>query len=302
LEEEVWAFVEKCLTTLRGYSYSIHRLDARNFQIPQSRIRICIVCRRGTSTCPHDAWHARVSAIVRACQDTSAVSLRDHFSRVGLPLARPSPATAATQWEICKTCSLTSECPRHRCSCKSCREEPPSSAGRLPSCKWRKHTIKYLSRTRKQMRSYTALWRKVKRSPMLKQAPTYMQLAARQRLPINDVLRTPRQREMVRALSRSQNLMHPDCVIDLSQSITWQHRCRRDGNAPTLARSSQLFMPWYCQKLSAKHSLALQGFNPHLADTSGVSDTQLQMMAGNAMCVPVVGTLLVAVLASLEKS
>jgi hypothetical protein len=100
-------------------------------------------------------------------------------------------------------------------------------------------------------------------------------------------------------LQRAQNILSEACILDLSQSFG-RNAVRKDGLVPTLATScGRMFVPLHGKCLTAVQCLALQGHNP--ADYSAEAFTPLELyrLAGNAMGVPVVGTVLAAAISQL---
>ena len=70
---------------------------------------------------------------------------------------------------------------------------------------------------------------------------------------------------------------------------------RCDGIVPTLGTScSVLLVTSAAQLLTARHCLWLQGLNPDDLDPTDNSDEEVYHMAGNAMCLPTIGTLFIA--------
>lgn len=141
-------------------------------------------------------------------------------------------------------------------------------------------------------------------NPGLKTSPTYLELSASLGLCAVDLITSPRERDVLNAMQEGQNMFVPDTVLDLSQSLG-RNACRTDGLVPALGTGcSRMYVPASSVFLDARQCLALQGH-----DTSGLpaatlesfSDDDLRTLAGNAMCVPVVGSVVASALSLLAR-
>jgi len=91
-------------------------------------------------------------------------------------------------------------------------------------------------------------------------------------------------------------------ILDMSQSIN-RSSFRSDGLVPTLTTTcGSLFVPKYGAYLSGRQCLALQGLNPHILNLTGLSEDNLHELAGNAMSVPVIRTVMYAAVSQLRAS
>ena len=98
---------------------------------------------------------------------------------------------------------------------------------------------------------------------------------------------------MLMSISMCKNLMAENVIIDLSQSIQ-RKTMRCDGIVPTLGTGcNRLLVTSAAQLLTARQCLWLQGI-PSDLDLSGMQDDELYYMAGNRMCLPAIGKILVA--------
>lgn len=115
-------------------------------------------------------------------------------------------------------------------------------------------------------------------------------------------IQRPRERVTLDVLQRAQNLMTENCVLDLSQSLG-RNAIRKDGLVPTLATAcGRLFVPLQGTCLTANQRLALQGHNPADYEVEAFTPAELFRLAGNAMGVPVVGTVLAAAISQLQPA
>ncbi len=112
---------------------------------------------------------------------------------------------------------------------------------------------------------------------------------------------SPRQRVMLNVFSLSKNLLDKDVIIDLENSILKPVTIRSDGMVPRLGRCcSRLLVPSVAQLLSARQCLLLQGVDPNTLDLTGTRDDDIFRMVGSAMCLPAIGTLLMACISVLR--
>jgi hypothetical protein len=108
---------------------------------------------------------------------------------------------------------------------------------------------------------------------------------------------------MLNALQQHQNLFTPNAILDLSQSLG-RNACRSDGLIPALGTGcSRMCATALGAFLDARQCLALQGHDITNVPPSvwqRLSDDDVRMLAGNAMCVPVVGAIIAGALAQLQ--
>ena len=108
---------------------------------------------------------------------------------------------------------------------------------------------------------------------------------------------------MLNALQQHQNLFTANTIMDLSQSLG-RNACRSDGLIPALGTGcSRMYAAAHGAFLDARQCLALQGHDTTNVPPSTwqhLSDDDVRMLAGNAMCVPVVGAIIAGALAQLQ--
>ena len=96
--------------------------------------------------------------------------------------------------------------------------------------------------------------------------------------------------------------MKEEVLVDTSQSAR-RARIRADGVAMTLTHHcGSIFAPYYGEFLSPQQCLALQGVDPQMLPTEGLSRASLYSMAGMGMSCPVVGSLMYAVTGQLRPA
>lgn len=142
-----------------------------------------------------------------------------------------------------------------------------------------------------------------RKNPSLQTSPSYFMLAAARRLDANNIIHSPRERDVLNALQQHQNLFKSNAILDLSQSLG-RNACRSDGLVPALGTGcSRLYAPAFGVFLVARQCLALQGHDTSKVPSRAwqhLSDDDVRTLAGNAMCVPVVGAIMAGCLALLR--
>ena len=88
-----------------------------------------------------------------------------------------------------------------------------------------------------------------------------------------------------------------DMVVDVSQTVS---RCRWTVGAPTLTTSASLFLYREARLLTGIEHMMLMGFNPQVAKPK-VADSNLKNLAGEAMAVPVISSITLALVLALDK-
>lgn len=286
---------KKLLKTATGYHFTFKLLRSADWSIPQARERLYVVGVR--KDCLRlRTWSAslmRFDSILESSKGADPCpDFMDFLAAHGCPVvgesSRVTPADIELERQCC--CGPKSACPVHPCFCQLCVKAGP--AARL--CKWRKHINQYMLSQKRNRRTYLANWRKVMSDQHLKAAPSYFELARRAKIAASKKISSPRERLLLDAVSGSENLLRKSVILDLSQSI---HRLviRRDGKVPTIGKgSTRLFVTSKGVFLNHRQCLALNGLGSKTFEAQGVKPSVLHYMAGNAMCLPVVGSVLVA--------
>lgn len=282
--------LKKLLSAVKGYALKIFtKIDSRNFGLPQSRVRVYFVfIRIDALNDTSKKCMSKLTHIVEARTVDKCPTFREFFIAAGEDVIPHTSSTIAVDGSC--TCSADKVCMIHECRCKLC-----ARAGlQTKACKWRAHTAQYLRKTSRERLTYRNNWRTVKADPKLKHCPTYFQLAQRRGVSADSLITSPRERVMLTSLSLSRNLMSENVIIDLSQSIQ-RKTMRMDGIVPTLGTGcSRLLVTSAAHLLTARQCLWLQGVNPNDLDLTGMQDEEIYHMAGNAMCLPAIGTILIA--------
>ena len=212
------------------------------------------------------------------------------------------PATAGSpaflEAAVCTTCGFNRSCPHHVCSCEKC-----TKLGTLAKkCMWRIHTKEWLAKNQDKIREYKRQWSKVNKTT-LKRSPDYYQLAAAKKLHIPKVIQeSPRVRAAVTAWSLGSNLFSPSTIVNSSQAVN-RTAPKQNGKVPALTTTcGRCFVPSAGVFLTPEQCLALQGFDCSKLPLADFSASELETFAGMAMGLPVVGTLMVALVSQLTPA
>lgn len=295
--------VQDMLNSLRSYSWEVFPLNSRNYGLPQSRERLFFIgLRRDIFTNPL----ASLSSI-RSCLENIEQLTRPCGPVVGFLQAKGLPVqkqVSAQAEPLCKACDLEVAAaqdeprarPQHPCHCFACRR------GHM-QCHWRGRLRQTLSSAwfRKKHAAYLRAIKQASKNKPLKRFPDYFLVANSIGLAASRAVRSPRERTLLSLLSRITHLFADDVIVDLSQSVH-RARFRLDGCAPTLTTScSRLFLPNFGVCLDSLQCLSLQGIEQHMIRAASLSATERFRLAGNAISIPVLSSLLVAGLRELES-
>ena len=290
--------VRDALDVLDGYTHTTLKLDSTNFDLPHHRERVYVICLRSDALrVPADKAHAKIKLAIMKSQHRCRVTFVDWLATMQLPIQSPmSPESPESM--VCENCGPRKACSKHICQCRECKKFGASAK----RCKWRLNVQNFMAKAIEKKRRAQLLrqWRTIRKDAKLKASPSYFLLAAARKLKVS--ITSPRERCMLDVLSGSRNMFDNRAVLDLSQSIN-RSSFRCDGTVPTLTTTcGSLFVPRYGAHLSGKQCLALQGLNPHILDLTGQSADNLYKLAGNAMSVPVIGTVMYAAVSQLCAS
>ena len=287
------------LRTADGYARRAYTLRTAEFGLPQHRTRVYVLLlRRGALRVPADQAFRWIEKCLQRVQNDSPPPFHEFFDEVGEPLlVRRTPATPMATYVAhgrCK-CAASSLCSLHCCSCPMCQKADRPTL----KCTWRLHIKTYEARKVKAKGDYFRLWRGVKKDDTLKKAPDYFDLAAQRGINLCHMA-SPREHALLRSLSQHQNLHKPQVAVDASQSV--RRACfRTDGLVPALGPGcSRIMATAYGRFLTPQQCLWLQGINPADLILDDISEHDLYHMAGNAMSLPVAGSLIVAALSTLK--
>jgi site-specific DNA-cytosine methylase len=293
--------LHRLLSAIKGYKLKIfHAVGSRDFGLPQNRVMVYFVFLR------HDALAfdaassmVKICNIMRDATVDSCPTFQEFFKQSGDPLlAQKSSSKIREDGDAACTCCFYKSCERHWCRCQICNH----AHRQTKLCRWRKDTSQYLRRTKRERSLYLSRWRIVKQNANLKRSPTYFKLAGLRGIGM-DNLKTlsPRQRVMLNSLSLSQNLLAKDVIVDLAKCISKISTIRSDGLVPSLGGCcNRLLVTSVAQLISARQCLRLQGVDANELDLTDTKDDDIFRMVGNAMCLPAIGTLLMACISVLR--
>jgi DNA-cytosine methyltransferase len=298
--------VLKALQVVKGYIVQAVTVNAKDFGVPQNRNRIYIMMLRQDALLePSGEAFKLILALLAESRCSPPRSFTTWLRKRGLPLEPSKPLEPSMPLELLGpskplcTCRLGGGCGVHRCCCRLCGGQANVSARH---CAWRKYIRNYLlmPRVRKQRSTYVKMWRQVRKNPNLKAPPGFFELAKARKIDLSGVLTTQRERNTVEAISLTKNILAKDVIFDVGQNID-RVAIRSDGLVPTLTCGcSKLFVPSVGKYLQPAQCLSLQGFDVSKCNLQSFSDDELFFLAGNAMTVSVVGTMLWAMLTQLK--
>ena len=189
-------------------------------------------------------------------------------------------------------------CELHVCKCKLCGNHGVKAR----KCIWRQRHLTHHKHPNSaaKRRAYLLSWRKVKKNTKLKSVPTYFELARQKGLDTDVVVHRSR-RDLLTRYSEETNIMHKHCILNLAKTLG---RCqlRKDGVVPTLGHGcTGFFVPSKATYIGVPQLLCLTGFDPAIhknvfAAIEQQSSHDVDIMIGNAMCLPLVGTIIAAAL------
>lgn len=286
--------VDDAFAKLKAFRVVKVRVNATEFGIPQHRPRIFMIglakdsLREVFASAADTVLQEWVLQRIRKCIQTDPPNFREFLQKLGFPLS-PNVTEEAEDAEC--SCHVGSLCGVHSCQCSSCK-----GSGEGLKCLWRKKHKQHMKGVAviTKRRKYLAMWRKVKKDPKLKKAPDYFQLASQKSLNTGWIT-SPSRRCMLQGLSETQNLMKPHAVLKLSKTLG-RNSARDDGILPTLGYGcTAMFVPSVARNLSVPQLLCLTGACPtkqqkafETAESMKVAD--MDLLIGNAMVLPVIGT------------
>ena len=221
------------------------------------------------------------------------------LAEVGFPIT-PNVAKPDMPDKEC-TCAVGTVCELHKCKCAECG----CHGIHKMKCKWRA-SVKLLVKSaafRKKRATYLKMWRRVKKDNKLKQAPSYQELARLRKIATAHIT-SPSQRQVLHTISQYMNLTSAKAVLNLSKSIG-RTQVRADGLVPTLGHGcTSLYFPGAGTFVNIPQLLALTGLHPkehasHIQHMVTIG-SDVDILVGNAMCLPVVGSIMATALSMVQ--
>ena len=287
------------LRVVRGYHIiPLDLLSNHQFGVPQHRSRLYILMLRkdalGCEASNPEDIKRQLDGIISKAFISQVTPFVDWLAQLGLPV---TPRYSKVAMAAC-SCDTQVLCSTHTCRCAACLRHGVMAR----RCSWRVSHDRFMEvkGTQKKVRSYLAMWRRVKRNPGLMKVPRYVDLAKLKGLAVDAGVTRPRERQILHILSGMHNLMSRNSVLDLTQSLQFV-MWRDDGLVPPLATNcGRMHLPGFAECLSPAQRLTLQGMRVAEYDLHAFSAGDLCRLAGNAMCVQVVGSVAGAALSLLS--
>ena len=292
------------LKTCKDYEFKVLKFQTSNYGLPQNRERVYIVMLRRDAVvhCTRRAF-SNIVRVMAACVQPAPCPWPAWLKKIGLPV---SPVSADSRGFVlakpCAVCSACKVCPEHICKCQLCKSTRTAKTGaKQNKCAWRGNVKTYRAGKKQAAKKYLKEWRVIKKDPLLKKPPSYFELAASLNLQVPARMASnPSMRAKLDAVSSVRNIVTPTTNMDSSQSVS-RVALRSDGLVPCLTTTCQhLYVPRSGVCLTGKQCLALQGFDAKNLPIDEFSNSDIANMAGMAMSMPVVGTLLWAVVCQID--
>ena len=301
-KEDTKQVVEKSLSHLKGYVVVWLLMKTKDFGIPHDRERYYMICFRAESL--HEIFKGRSPDILAAFIHEKTKSWKQKlnidfmkwFEVNDVPVVPEVYRSDEPDFDGTCTCQNDKACKVHVCACQICKREGADKK----KCTWRETHKLYINRKLKAIVQFRKLWRRVKHDATLKSVPDYFEMA-RKRGVSTRMLQKPRERCILKTISKHCNLLRPCSILNLDKTI---HRCsvRQNGLVPCLGYScTGFYLPAAGTYLTVPQLLKLTGMNENLPNNwfekaCQVSKHQISLMIGNAMTLPVVTSLTSAAL------
>ena len=290
--------VRSALSKLSAYMILHLKVNTSHWSAPRHRPRVYVVGLRKDVVKPCFSNRSidvvemfftnKVLATGRPQKD---LNFHTWLAGVGLPVVfnEAKPEESA---KTC-TCAVNTVCDMHPCKCAECGDHGVNKM----KCKWRANARTFMkaASVRKKRAAYLKLWRRVKKDNKLKKVPSYADLARLRNIATAHITR-PSQRQLLDTTSQFVNLTTAKAVLNLGKSIG-RAQVRTDGLVPTLGHGcTSLYFPGAGTFVTVPQLLALTGLHPkeharHFEFAKSLGN-DIDIMVGNAMCVPVVGSIM----------
>ena len=296
--------LDAALTFMKDeYKIAIVFKNTNMYDLPQDRPRMYILGFRFDAMRSKKSLDIVQDLVAKVEQSIGAqgphLEWHQWLEKRGMPVC---PADASSPGFVrvttCGTCSFRRCCPHHVCTCDKC-----TKLGTLAKkCMWRVHTKEWMTKNAARVREYKQGWSKVLKTK-LKCSPDYYKLAEAKNLYVPKVIQeSPRVRAAITAWSSTTNLFVPSTLVNSSQAVN-RTAPKSNGQVPSLTTTcGRLFAPSAGVFLKPAQCLALQGFDCSKLPLDDFTAAELETFAGMAMGLPVVGTLMVAMVSQLKPA
>ena len=292
--------VRSALSKLSRFVILHLKVNSIDFGVPHHRPRVYVVGLRKDVLRP--CFSTRPTNVLETffMKKLAAVGQRDenpNWNQWLKALGFPVTSHPCTDTDVECECSLGSCCTLHPCKCKACVEHGANTM----KCLWRKNIKIFLKggNVRKKRANYLKMWREVKKDNKLKKVPSYFDLARARKI-CTDNVTSPSRRMVLHTVSQFMNLNTEKAVLNVGKSIG-RTQARVDGLVPTMGHGcTDLYFPNAGSYISTPQLLCLTGLHPeeHAREFqyAVASSSDMDILVGNAMCVPVVGSIMAVTL------
>ena len=294
--------VRSALSKLSKYVVLHLKMNSTHFGVPHHRVRVYVIGFRTDTLKPgfmefstetlEAFFQKKVAAMGREGQSANFI---DWLSALGFPVDFYEAKPDGPDKEC--TCALDNVCELHTCQCSACGQH---GTDRM-KCLWRASINTFLESSYCKMKqaAYLKMWRKVNKDKKLEKVPTHEELARIRKICTAQIT-SPSRRLVLHATSQYMDITMAKTVLNLGKSIG-RTQVRTDGLVPTLGHGcTSLYLPGFGAYITMPQLLALTGLHPqehgsHIrcAVTSG---SDMDIMVGNAMCLPLVGSIIAVAL------
>ena len=302
--------VKRALGTLVDYVICYVKVNSTDHGVPHHRPRIYMVAFRKDDALKSmfvDRSHHMLEQIfarrIAKCQQPCAVDFQSFLADLGHPI-RPNMMSEKSVMSACSCTGTMAICSVHPCKCQMCQTHRDTEK----KCVWRRHHREHLKSAAflTKRRQYLQVWRKVRKNKKLKSPPCYFELARKKGLD-TEVVGQRGRRDLLRIYAQQTNLLADKCILNLSKSLG-RTSFRKDGVIPTVGHGCLgCFAPSAAAYLNTSQLMCLTGLDPaeHVKvfdalETQRASD--IDMLIGNAMNVPVVGVVAACALSMVDPS
>ena len=307
--------VTKALSQLKGYVICYLKLNSYEFGVPQHRPRVYMVAFQRAEMNPifQDKTQSLLEEFfkrkINKCKlpVDADMNFREFLKHMKYPIM-PSMQSEESKKSIevqesehggCQCHNVKVVCPHHPCKCHDCSKEIKMK------CLWRGRHAKHFKSPRFShlRRSFLLKWRQVKKDNKLKTPPSYLELARMRGLAIDEI-KQPCRRNLLHVLSMANNLMAAKAVLNLCKSMG-RHQFRCDGLVPSLGHGcTGVFIPSAAKYMNVPQLMCLSGFHPdanrlHFSQLENHRTSDMDLMIGNTMCLPLVGIVMSAAMSML---
>lgn len=292
------AVVRRALSTLFNYIICFTKVNTTDFGVPHHRPRVYMVAFRKDESLKKIFLDRSQNVVEQyllrklvRMQQPCSVDFNNFLADLGHPI-RPNMMSEKSVKSGCTCAGPMAICTIHPCKCNMCHSHGEMSK----KCVWRRYHRQHMKKGLflNKRRQYLKVWRKIRNDKKLKSPPCYFDLARKKGLD-TEVVGQRRCRDVLRIYAQQGNLMSNKCVLNLSKSLG-RTSLRKDGVLPTIGHGCLgCFIPSAAAFLSTSQLMCLSGFDPaeHVKIFEAIEtqkESDMDLLLGNAMSVPVIGS------------